>query len=142
MPDDDRKGTLWIRVDQIVLMAERASIQQSGIGTPVVQKQRRKVSIITPGYNLRGSLHVHVNGTMKQFLQMTEPRFLPITELTVRWLDNPRLAAHFPFAVVNRTQLLTILDEPTVPTGDSARSDCDSRDADMPEVAMRRWGAA
>ncbi len=108
-------------MDQIVLMAERINAQQAKTtAAPLVQKQRRKVSIVTPGYNLRGSLHVHVNGSMKQFLQMTEPHFLPMTELTVRWLDNQRFVVHFPFAVVNREQLLTILDEPAASTGDSA----------------------
>jgi hypothetical protein len=141
LEEEGDKGTLWIRVDQIVLMAERAAFQQAAPGTPVVQKQRRKVSIVTPGYNLRGSLHVHVNGTMKQFLQMSEPHFLPITDLTVRWLDNPRLAARFPFAVVNRAQLLTIFDEPTAPTGDSA-SRTGNSEGELSEAGLRRWGAA
>jgi len=141
-PESERsKGTLWIRVDQIVLMAERVNAQQAKTGAPVVQKQRRKVSIVTPGYNLRGSLHVHVNGSMKQFLQMTEPHFLPMTELTVRWLDNQRFVVRFPFAVVNREQLLTILDEPTSPSGDSVTTDGNPANGD-PDIGLRRWGAA
>jgi hypothetical protein len=63
-----------------------------------------------------------------------------MTELTVRWLDNPTLAARFPFAVVNREQLITILDEPAAPSGDGAGSENDQTGEQ--ELARRRWGAA
>jgi hypothetical protein len=139
--DDQARGTLWIRVDQIVMMAERTNMQQPRVGVPVVQKQPRKVSIITPGYNLRGDLHIHVNGSMKQFLQMAEPRFLPITGLTVHWLDNQQLVARYPFAVVNREQLLTILDEPVSPAGASGQQEDDSGREES-RVGASRWGAA
>jgi hypothetical protein len=140
-PEDDRPpGTLWIRVGQIVLIGERTNAQPRGTGAVVIQKLRRKVSIVTPGYHLRGNLHVHAASSMKQFLEMPEPRFLPMTELTVRWLDNPTLAARFPFAVVNREQLITILDEPSAPGGDAAGSEDDQ--AHERELARQRWGAA
>jgi hypothetical protein len=137
-PERDR-GTLWVRVDQIVLVAERATPQQPRGGAMVVQKMRRKVSIVTPGYNLRGNIHVHAASTMKQFLETPEPRFLPLTEVTVRWLDNPRLAARYPFAVINRLQLITVLDEPTSPTGEAGRAEAGDRER---QLARQTWGAA
>ncbi|MGZ6266589.1 MAG: hypothetical protein ACXWN4_06765 [Candidatus Limnocylindrales bacterium] len=135
------RGTLWVRLDQIVLVAERANIQQARLGAPMVQKERRKVTIVTPGYELRGSLHVHANGSMKEYLEPAEPRFLPITEVTVRWLSDPALVARVPFAMINRQQMITILDEPSAPsvgsTDDSAQS---AADDSMP--LHRRFGAA
>ena len=89
-------GTLWIRLDQIVLVAERNPAQASRPGAPVVQKQRRTVSIVTPGYNLRGSIHVHAYGSMKQFLESPDPHFLPITDVTVRWLVRRRHGRALP----------------------------------------------
>jgi hypothetical protein len=140
-PESERDiGVLWIRVDQITLVAERARPQQQRPPAMVVQKVRHKVSIVAPGYNLRGSVHVHAASSMKQFLEMAEPRFMPLTDVTVRWLDNPRLAARFPFAVVNREQLITVLDEPTSPTGEAGRSEADQERER--ELARRTWGAA
>jgi hypothetical protein len=115
---DSTPGTLWIRLDQIVLMAERSSSKPDRPNAPVVQKQRRPVAIVTPGYHLRCCLHVHADGRMQQFLESSEPHFLPITELTVRWLDNSALVARFPFAMINRAQLITVLDEPSCPVGE------------------------
>jgi signal transduction histidine kinase len=130
-PDpDQRKGTLWVRLNQVVLIAERAPIQQVRPGAPVVQKQRRKVSIVTPGYNLSGSIHVVAHGSMSQFLETPDPHFLPMTDLTVRWLSDATMIARFPFAMVNREQLVTVLDDSASQGGGSSGSG--NVDEDMP----------
>jgi hypothetical protein len=134
---EQRKGTLWVRLDQVIMLAERSPIQQSRPGAPVIRKQQLRVSIVTPGYTLHGRIHVHAHGSMAQFLETPDPHFLPITDLTVRWLSDPALVARFPFALVNRQQLVTILGEPTA---DSARSDNEAGADDSPLNV--RWGAA
>jgi hypothetical protein len=113
--DAEQAGTLWVRLNQIVVVADRSAIGQVRSGAPIVQKQRRKVSIVTRGYALSGNVHVHAHGEIAQFLEATDPRFLPITELTVRWLAGPVLVARFPFAMVNREQLVTFLEERDAP---------------------------
>ena len=138
---EQTRGTLWVRLDQVVMVAERTNIQQSRPGAPVVQKQRRKVSIVTPGYILEGSLHVHAFGSMKEYLEPAEPHFLPITEVTVRWLSDPTLVARVPFAVINRQQMITILDEPSAPADDSTQDEGESA-ADDSMPFQRRFGAA
>ena len=112
---DQRKGTLWVRLNQVVLVAERSPVVQNRPGAPVVQKQRRVVSMVTPGYNIAGSVHIHAYGSMVQFLESPDPHFLPVTDLTLRWLSDPAMIARFPFAMVNRDQLVTILDESLAP---------------------------
>ncbi len=137
---EEATGTLWVRLDQIVLVAERANIQQARPGVPVVHKERRKVSIVTPGYEVRGSLHVHAHGSMKEYLEPAEPRFLPITEVTVRWVSDPTLVARVPFAMINRRQMITILDEPSSPAAGAHDADESATDDSMP--LHRRFGAA
>jgi hypothetical protein len=140
-PDhDQRKGTLWVRLNQVVLVAERTPVEQGRPGAPVVQKERRKVSIVTPGYNLVGSIHIHAYGSMSQFLEPASSPFMPITDLTVRWLDDPAMAARFPFAMVNREQLITVLDESQPPAGDTATGHDVGREDDTP--LHQRFGAA
>ena len=126
--------------NQIVLIAEHAAIQQSRVGAPLVDKQRRKVSIVTPGYSLRGNLYIHTYGSMKQYLESAEPRFLPLTELHVRWLSDPSLVARYPFAMVNRAQLVTVLEESNSPAGDTADTESEQSAGDIP--LHRRSGAA
>jgi hypothetical protein len=140
LPDpDQRRGTLWVRLDQIVLVAERAVAQQSRPGAPVVQKRRRKVAIVTPGYSLRGNLYIHTYGSMKQYLEPPDPHFLPLTELNVRWLSDPSLVARYPFAMVNRAQLVTVLDESNSAAGDNTNTQSEQT-GDTP--LHRRSGAA
>jgi hypothetical protein len=76
------------------------------------------VSIVTPGYRLRGDMHLHTNGSMNHFLQASDPHFLPITDLTVRRLSDATTVAHFAFAAINRRQLVTLLDESAQPVHD------------------------
>ncbi len=134
---DKQRGTLWVRLDQVVMLAERAPATQGRPGAPVIRKQQLRVSIVTPGYELRGSLHVHAHGSMAQFLETPDPHFLPITDLTVGSLSNPTLVARFPFALLNREQLLTIVAEHG---GDGASDQNDGHAEDSP--LARRWGAA
>lgn len=143
-PDpDDQQGTLWVRMNQVVMVAERALVQQARPGAPVVQKQRRTVTVVTPGYTLHGSLHVHARGSMKQYLETPDPHFIPLTDVTVRWLSDTTLVNRFPFALINREQLVSILDDPS--SGTSAGPTARPANDDESEAAtslQRRFGAA
>jgi hypothetical protein len=52
---------------------------------------------------------------MKQFLEAPDPHFLPITDVAVRGLSRPALVTRFPFAMVNREQLVSVLAEAEAP---------------------------
>ena len=116
----------WVRLNQIVIVADQSAISQVRPGAPIVQKKRRRVSIVTRAYDLRGDIHVHADGDVSQFLKASEPHFVPITDLTVRWLSNPERVARFPFAMVNREQLVSVIEEAAQPasglTDEEARS--------------------
>ena len=138
LPDPDhQQGTRWVRLNQVVLMAERGARIGSGNGGLVVQKQKRRATIVTPGYSLRGYLHVHAYGSMKQFLESPDPHFIPMTDLLVRWTNDPALIGRFGFALVNREQLISLFDEPASPAGEGEASDA----ADSMSLE-RRAGAA
>jgi hypothetical protein len=113
-----REAVQWVRLDQIVVVADQSAIRQVRPGAPIVQKKRRRVSIVTRAYELRGDIHVHADGDVSQFLKASEPHFLPITDLTVRWLSNPERLARFPFAMVNREQLVSLIEEAGEPASD------------------------
>jgi hypothetical protein len=135
---DQRKNTLWVRLNQVVLVAERAPAQGSRLGAPVIQKQQRTVSIVTPGYRIVGKMHIVTYGSMAQFLEMADPHFLPITDVTVHWLSDPAMVGRFPFAMINRDQLVTLIDDSSYPGSDAAEAGPES-EGELPD---RRFGAA
>jgi len=61
--------------------------------------------------------------------------------VTVHWLSDPTLVARLPFAVINRRQMITILDEPSAPAEDSVQ-DGGQYPADDSMLLRRRFGAA
>lgn len=132
---DDRKGTLWVRLNQVILVAEKIPARQSRPGAPVVQKQRTQVSIVTPGYIIKGTIHLVAYGSISQFLETPDPHFLPITDITVRWLSDPAVVGRYPFAMINREQIVTVIDDSTSPAGSATSDDEDSEQ-------LRRSGAA
>ena len=105
------RGRLWVRLEQIVLVAERSTVRVERPGAPVIRKQRQMVSIVAPGYSLRGDLHVHTHGSIGQFLETPDPHFLPITDLRLRRLSDATLGGRFAFAAINRRQVMTVLEE-------------------------------
>jgi hypothetical protein len=139
VPEPDRqKGTMWVRLNQLVLVAERSSGTEPRLGVPVVQKQRRKVTMVTPGYSLRGTLHVHTFGSLKQLLESPDPHFIPVTDLMVRWTSDPRVVSRVPFALINKEQLISLLDEPSPTSGVSQPA----AEAQGDQPAQQRRGAA
>lgn len=119
-------STLWVRLNQIVLVVDRSAIERIRPGAPIVQKLRREVSLSTRAFELHGGLHLHADGAMAHFLEATDPRFLAISDVTVRWLSSSGRIAHFPFALVNREQLVTVIEVTDHATKDLVREEARS----------------
>jgi hypothetical protein len=138
MPDR-RPGDLWVRLDQIALVAQRSAVRRTRPGAPVVQKQRLRVTITTPGYSLDGDIHIHAHGSMGQFLETPEPQFLPVTDLTVSWLSDPGVTSRYVFALINRDQIISVADESA---GDEVDSEAGQLPADETPLRLRPWSVA
>jgi hypothetical protein len=102
-------NTQWVRLDGIAILAERAQTEHGRPGAPVVPKQAHGVSMVMPAYRLEGSMHIHADGSVSEFLASPETRFLPITDVLVRLLSDPTVVARFPFALVNRDHLVSLV---------------------------------
>jgi hypothetical protein len=106
-----RQRAMLVRVDQVVLVAQRTAAPAHRPGAPIVEKQKLKVEIATTAYRLTGLLHVHAFGSMQQFLDSPDSQFMPVTDVTVAWLDNSRLISRYAFAMLNRRQVVMVADE-------------------------------
>jgi hypothetical protein len=99
----------WVRLDSIIVLAERGDPQNDRLGALVVQKKPLDVTMVTADYRVDCSLHILADGSVRQYLASPDQRFLPVTEVTLRSRSDPMLVARFPFALVNRDHLLAVL---------------------------------
>ncbi len=109
---DDRKCDKWVRLEQVILVSEHREKQLAKPTGAYIQKERRRVTIVTAGYTLRGFVHLHADGSMQTFLESTDTKFIPMTDVVVRWLADETLVSHYPFALINREQMISVSDEP------------------------------
>ena len=74
-------------------------------GTAQVRKPREFV-IFTPGHTVTGKIHIFGETDLAGFVDATEPRFVPATDVTARSLADERIVSHYDFVLVNRTQMI------------------------------------
>ncbi len=75
---------------------------------PSIEKAPRRFVIFTPGHAITGLIHVHSEMTLPNFVEASEPRFVPMTAVSARSLADRRVISHFEFLLVNRTQMTAI----------------------------------
>lgn len=80
---------------------------ESEEGGPVDTELRRLV-ISTDAHIIYGAAHLHHEASMMAFLDATDPHFIPMTDVRVRWLADRRLAGRFPFVLVQRDHIVGV----------------------------------
>ena len=105
---------LYVNQDEITFIA----ILHSGIDDqrdqghdrdrPSIQKHARRYVVFTPGHSISGFLHVHADLTLANFVDSSEPRFIPMTAGTTRSLADRRVVSRFDLLLINRTQMTAI----------------------------------
>jgi hypothetical protein len=66
----------------------------------------REFVMFTPGHTITGTVYVFGQTDLRGFVDATDPRFVPVTGATARSLADRRVISHFPFLLINRTQML------------------------------------
>jgi hypothetical protein len=105
---------LYVNQDEITFIA----ISHSGIDDqrdegddrdrPSIEKRARRYVVFTPGHSISGFLHVHADLTLANFVDSSEPRFIPMTAGTTRSLADRRVVSRFDLLLINRTQMTAI----------------------------------
>lgn len=131
---------LRVQLDDVGLIAQRQAtdlpaLQDSNIQ---IEKVSQHLVLMTRAHIVAGDVHVHAGGSLLHFVDSTDPRFIPMSDVRVRWLDDHALVGHFPFALVQRSQILGVA---THGLGGSAEGDR-RREADGAAVAAAADGAA
>ena len=104
---------LRILPDDIAVVGQLADDKGQGSsesGT-FVEKTTERLVVITRTLMIDGDAFIHGEGNIMAFVDATDPKFIPMANVRVRWLSDRRLAARFPFALVQRTQILGVATE-------------------------------
>jgi hypothetical protein len=78
----------------------------SGFSDPAVERTARPYVLFTPGHTVTGWVHVFGQTDLAAFVDSTDPRFVPVVDVTTRSLADRRIVSHYPFLLINRTQLI------------------------------------
>jgi hypothetical protein len=79
---------------------------EPGFGVTVESRKAREFVMFTPGHTVTGKVHIFGQTDLAGFVDASEPRFVPVTDVTTRSLADRRIISHYPFIVINRTQMI------------------------------------
>ncbi len=103
---------LRIRLDDIAVVAQRHAEQAPrDEHATVLEKVPQRLVIMTAAHLVDGLIHLHSGGSLLHFVDSTDPRFIPMSDVRVRWLDDRTLAGHFDFALLHRAKILGVATE-------------------------------
>ena len=75
-------------------------------GGGVLERPPREFVLFTPGHTITGKVLVYGETDLAGFVDASEPRFVPVTDVTARSLADRRVISHFKFVLINRTQMI------------------------------------
>ena len=77
-----------------------------GVGGSVGNRQTREFVLFTPGHTVSGTVYIFGETDLAAFVDSTHPRFVPMIDVTTRSLADRRIISHYPFILINRTQMI------------------------------------
>lgn len=75
-------------------------------GSGQIERPPREFVLFTPGHSITGKVLVFGGTDLAGFVDASEPRFVPVTEVTARSLADRRIISHFKFVLINRTHMI------------------------------------
>lgn len=85
--------------------------QGSSESPSFIEKRRHRLVLLTRSHIIDGDVFIQVDGSVMAFVDATDPKFIPMSDVRVRWVSDRKLAARYPFALVQRTQILGVATE-------------------------------
>ncbi len=108
---------LRVLPDDIAVVAQVDEDQAASGGTPagegglVIEKRRQRLVVLTRTHIIDGDVFIHGDGSIMAFVDATDPKFIPMSDVRVRWVSDRKLAARYPFALLQRSQILGVATE-------------------------------
>ncbi len=89
-------------------------------GSTGLERPDRTFVLFTPGHSITGHVQVFGGTDLAGFVDASEPRFVPVTNVTARSLADRRIISHFKFVLINRTHMIAASE---IGPGDIAHED-------------------
>ena len=107
---------LRVLPDDIAVVAQLGDDHAGGGGDAnagglVIEKRRQRLVVLTRTHIIDGDVFMHGDGSIMAFVDATDPKFIPMSDVRVRWVSDRKLAGRYPFALLQRTQILGIATE-------------------------------
>jgi len=105
---------LFVNQDEVTFIAlahatDEVTVADPSQGDrPLIEKDPRRFLVFTPGHVISGTAHVYREMTVERFADTTDPRFIAMTDASVRSLADRRIVSHFDLLLVNRTQMTAV----------------------------------
>lgn len=99
-----------VRLDEIAIVGQAVDDRVHD-EERVIPMQRRRLVVTTDAHIIYGYAYMHEQASLTAFVDSTDPAFMPMTNVRVRWLADRRLAGRFPFALVHRRQIIAVATE-------------------------------
>ena len=77
----------------------------------MIEKTRQRLVVLTRSHIIDGDVFIHGDGSIMAFVDATDPKFIPMSNVRVRWVSDRKLAAKYPFALLQRSQILGVATE-------------------------------
>ena len=85
--------------------------QQTPESSLYIEKTAQRLVVLTRSHIVDGDVFIQGGGSVMAFVDATDPKFIPMSNVRVRWVRDRRLAARYPFALMQRTRILGVATE-------------------------------
>lgn len=99
-----------VRLDDIAIVGQSVD-EDPHSEERMIPKQRRRLVVTTGAHIIYGYAYMHEQASLTAFVDSTDPEFMPMTNVRVRWLADRRLAGRFPFALIQRRKIIGVATE-------------------------------
>jgi len=80
-------------------------------GGTYIEKVKHRLVVITRSHIIDGDVFMQRDSSVMAFVDATDPKFIPMSDVRVRWVSDRKLAAKYPFALLQRSQILGVATE-------------------------------
>lgn len=99
---------LRIRLDEVMLVGQKDVPPMEGPADRRIAKRSTRLVVMTPAHVIYGSAYIHAQASLTAFVDAIDPRFIPMTNVRVRWLVDRRLTGRYSFALLQRRHIIGV----------------------------------
>jgi hypothetical protein len=109
MTTADTLTELVVRLTDLALITQRvAPPLPEPRGELKVNKISRRIMAVTVGHVVEGTVSLYPGAELVAYLEASDPPFLPLRDVRIRWLADRRLKTSYDFALLNRAQVIAV----------------------------------